>query len=206
MADNKASLFWDKFITIKDRLMDIDSLSEDKAEELLLLLDGYLKDFSQGVDFILSDLTANGRDILLTANGDEEFFQDVIELVQSAPVMDFWTVTAFLQPQGKNQSAEYEDTSLNSKDLYFIPMESDEQKDKIGLMIAGKNLQKNDEVLSCAYLLCEKMIGEYNATTLTGYFDVGNLPDNFEDEGYLPLDYLPDFIQWKIDSLNKTDK
>ncbi|MBR1626289.1 MAG: hypothetical protein IJ681_04005 [Bacteroidales bacterium] len=202
---DKALVFWDKFLEIKDPLMDIDELDEDKAEELLLKLDSLLKNYSEGVEFELGDLTSDGRELNFTALGDETFFPDVICLMENAPVLDFWQITAFSKPEGKNVSIDYEGISLHSKDMFFIPMESENAVDKIGIKVACKNLKKTDDMLAACYFLCEKMIGEYYATTLIDYFDIEQLPADYEEQGYLPLDYLPDFTQWKIERIETAE-
>lgn len=198
---DKALKFWESFFTIKDKLMDIDDLDDNLIDELLTNLDGYLKKYSSGVDFILSDLTSNGRELIFTANGDEDFFKDVITLVENAPVLDFWTITAFSKPEGKNAVMENDGLTLKSRDLFFLPLESDTVKDKIGLNVGIRNITDYDLFLSTAYLLCEKMIGEYDATTLIDFFDVVELPRDYDNAGFLPLDYLPDFVQWKIERM-----
>lgn len=200
----KALTFWDKFQSIKDSLMDIDSFEEKKADELLNSLDKILKEYSLGVEFILGDLDSNGRELNFTAYSDEDYFEDVICLVENTPIMDFWNVTAFLKAEGKRATIDYEGIHLASKDLFFLPMESDDIISKIGLKVAGKNLKITDNNLNACYLLCEKMIGEYNATTLIDYFDIDILPSDYQEQGFLPLDYLPDFVEWKIERIEKT--
>lgn len=196
----RQKVFWDSFLQVKDRLMDIDALEDKQAEVLLEQLDKYLKAYNENIDFILGDLTPQGRTITFTCQGQKEFFDDVIALSESAPVMDFWDVQAFLPAMGKNQQYEYEGIVLKSKDLYFLPLESNTVKDKIGIKVALKSNQSHDDLFVCAYLLCERMIGEYNAAMFVDYFDIQILKDNKQPQDYLPLDYLPDFIQWKIDS------
>ncbi|MBQ7985148.1 MAG: hypothetical protein IJ250_05880 [Bacteroidales bacterium] len=197
--ENKAEKFWNDFLKIKDDLMDIDSLNEEKSEQLLLKLDGKLKQYSQGIDFILGDISEHGRTLTLTANGDEDFFDDVITLAENAPVMDFWNICTFMPAEGKNQTMESDGVKLSSDNLYFLPMESNDLNDKIGLKIAGKNLINNDDNMNCAYLLCEKMIGEYNCAVMIRYFEITELPSDYEKKGFLPLNYLPDFTEWKIE-------
>ena len=60
----KADKFWKNFLTIKDELLDIDSLDDRKAEELLLVLDKYLKEFQQVL--ILNFQTLLRREGILT--------------------------------------------------------------------------------------------------------------------------------------------
>ena len=151
---DKALKFWESFLTIKDKLMDIDDLDDNLIDELLTNLDGELKKYSFGVDFILSDLTSNGRELIFTANGDKDFFEDVITLVENAPILDFWTITAFSKPEGKNAEIDTDGLTLKSIDLFFLPLESDTIKDKIGLNVGIRNITDYDLFLSTAYLLC----------------------------------------------------
>ena len=61
-----------------------------------------------------------------------------------------------------------------------------------------KKVADNDDFNICAYLLIEKMIGEFYATTLIEYFDLVVLPDNYKEENFMPLDNLPDYVAWFV--------
>ncbi|MBQ9254296.1 MAG: hypothetical protein IJ180_05945 [Bacteroidales bacterium] len=198
---NKFEIFWQEFETIKDNLMDIDSLNDKQADKLLLKLDGMLKKVSAGVDFILGDLTPEGRSLTLTANGDIEFFDDVEALMENAPAINLWRFEGFLPPKGKKCSINYEGYYLKSENMYCIPMESDEIKDKIGLIVGVKDKKEDDDFLSACYLLIEKMIGEYYAATLIDYFEIQQLPNNLKETDFIPLDTFPDFVSWKVEQI-----
>jgi hypothetical protein len=62
----KAEEFWKKFEGYKDLIMDIDSLDTAEGDKLLERLDGDLKEYSEGIDFILGDLTDKGRTLTFT--------------------------------------------------------------------------------------------------------------------------------------------
>ncbi|MBQ0113906.1 MAG: hypothetical protein KBT03_12320 [Bacteroidales bacterium] len=202
---NKIEIFWEEFSKIKDALMDIDSLNDNDADKLLLDLDSMLKKASSGVDFILGDLTVDGRTLIFTANGDIDFFDDVIAIVENAPAINLWRFEGFLPPEGKKCSIKYEKYYFKSSDLYFIPLESEEIQDKIGLRIGVKKKENNDDFTMACYMLVEKMIGEYYATTLIDYFEVEVLPADIESSDYIPLDNLPDFVSWKIEKINNAE-
>ena len=206
MAKITAKEFWKRFKSKKDKLMDIDSLKENEIDSLMNEVDKDLKEYSSGLDFILGDLNEKGRTITFTANDDEEYFSDVETLCENSPLIDFWQVESFVAPQGKNAEVESEDGKkrIRSKDLFFIPMESDEKTDKIGLTIGIKGYKEDDQEMTfLLYSLVEKMIGEYNTVKMIAYFDVCPLPSNPKQEGFLPLTQLPDFVQWKIEKMKK---
>lgn len=202
---NKIEIFWEEFSKIKDALMDIDSLNDNDADKLLLDLDSMLKKVSSGVDFILGDLTVDGRTLIFTANGDIDFFDDVIAIVENAPAINLWRFEGFLPPEGKKCSIKYEKYYFKSSDLYFIPLESEEIQDKIGLRIGVKKKENDDDFTMACYILVEKMIGEYYATILIDYFEVEVLPADIESSDYIPLDNLPDFVSWKIEKINNAE-
>ena len=61
-----AQEFWNSFETYKDLLMDIDSAEKGEAEALLQRLDNDLKQYSEGIDFVLGDLSDKGRTLTFT--------------------------------------------------------------------------------------------------------------------------------------------
>ncbi len=200
--------FWDWFLSKNEFLMDIDNLPEEEKEALLEEFDAVLATYSQGISYEISSLSTNGRKITFSAEGDEEYFEDVIELCTDVPILDFWNIIAFKQPQGSNVKIKFEDYSLNSKDLWFIPLENAENElsEKFGLKIALKDCKEDDEdQLIAVYSLIEAMIGEYDSTTLLEYFELCPLPDNPEAEDFIPLTQLPEFVDWHLDKIENSN-
>lgn len=193
-----AEKFWQEFDKVRDTLMDIDSLKETEAEKVLLNFDKQLKKYCEGLDFILGDLTPKGRTLTITANGEVKYFPFVEELMDNAPEFNLWKLEGFLQPEGKHVSMKYGGYSLRSWEMFFVPLENEEEKTEMGIRIGVKKMIDKDDFKICAYLLIEKMIGEYYANTLIKYFDLVVLPVNYEEENFLPLDNLPDYVAWFV--------
>jgi hypothetical protein len=196
--------FWKWFQEKSEFLMDIDNMDPIKAEDLMNEFEQVLASYSEGMSFEMSELDANGRTIIFSAEGDEDFFDDVIQLCENAPVLDFWEIVAFKQPQGSKVKIKFENYVLNSKDLWFIPMENEEDdiEEKIGLEIAIKGYNEEDEdQLIAVYSLIEAMIGEYDCTTLLGYFELCEMPESPELDGFIPLTELPEYIDWYINNI-----
>lgn len=185
--------------------MDIDSLKDDEAEKVLLSLDDKLKQYCEGLDFVLGDLSSNGRTFTITANGEEEFFPRVEELMSYAPEFNLWKLEGYLQAQGKHCTEKYGKYLLKSKDLFFVPLENEENPEQVGVEIGLRNFVEDEDLKVCCFLLIEKMIGEYYAGTLVKYFDVVPLPESYEEENFLPLDDLPDYIAWHLDKNKSRD-
>lgn len=196
-----AEVFWHEFDKVKDTLMDIDSLSDKEADKVLWDLDKKLKKYSKGLDFILGDLTKQGRTFTITANGDEEYFTFVEGLMEYAPEFNLWKLQGYLPPEGNHQVMKYNGYTLRSWEMFFVPLVKEDDETKVGLRIGVRKFIDDDDFNICAYLLIEKMIGEYNATKFIEYFDIVALPKDFEQQHYMPLDNLPDYIAWVIKGL-----
>lgn len=193
----KAEEFWKKFEGYKDLIMDIDSLDTAEGDELLERLDGDLKEYSEGVDFILGDLTDKGRTLTFTTEGDVDYFDDLIALCEEAPVLDFWDIIAFKPAKGSNVNITFEKHRISSKNLWFMPLESEEEKEKVGLRVALKEFVEDDEDLIIAvYSLIEQMLGEYDTAMLLGYLELCSLGDKPEEEGFHPMTDLPEYMEW----------
>ncbi|MBR1769534.1 MAG: hypothetical protein IJ748_03660 [Bacteroidales bacterium] len=200
-----AEVFWNEFLLLKDRLMDIDSLNDKEADKLLITLDKKLKKYSSGLDFVLGDLTSKGRTFTVTANGDEKYFPFLEELMDYAPEINLWKIEGFLPAEGKHCTMKYGGYTLRSWEMYFVPLENEEEQSGIGLRIAVNRLIDKDDFKVCAYLLIEKMIGEYYAAKLIKYFDVVKLPETWKEENYMPLDNLPDYIVWVANGIKMSE-
>lgn len=196
--------FWNWFSSKSEFLMDIDNLEENESEILMNEFSEVLESYSEGMGFEIGPLTSQGREIVFSAEGDQDYFDDVIELCTNTPILDFWDIIAFKQPKGPKVKINFEGYSLNSKDVWFMPLENEDDLDYdlMGLRIALKGHKQDDEdQLIAVYSLIEEMIGEYDCATLIGYFDITELPQEPEKEGYIPLLQLQEYVDWHMNKI-----
>lgn len=187
--------FWKRFQEKSDKLMDLDSLNKEEKEELLNSVDNDLKQYSEGLSLEIGKLGTNGRKLTLTAEGDVDYFEDLINLYEQSPVLDFWDIVAFKQGKGANVNITFENYKLSSKNMWFIPMENPEDPEQLGLQIALDIKETEDEdLLVAVYSLIEEMIGEYECATILSYFELISISENMEGQGFKPLNELPEFI------------
>lgn len=187
--------FWNRFKEKSDKLMDLDSLSPVEKDEVLDSIDSDLKQYSEGLSLEIGKLSINGRKLTLTAEGDVDYFEDLINLYEQSPVLDFWDIVAFKQGKGANVNISFENYHLSSKKMWFMPMENQEDEQMLGLQIALDAKETEDEdLLVAVYSLIEEMIGEYECATLLSYFELTTISDNMQEKGFKPLTELPEFI------------
>ena len=73
--------FWNRFKSKSDKLMDLDSLNTEEKDEALNSIDSDLKQYSEGLSLEIGKLGTNGRKLTLTAEGDVDYFEDLINLL-----------------------------------------------------------------------------------------------------------------------------
>ena len=123
--------FWNRFKEKSDKLMDLDSLDSKEQDEILNSVDSDLKQYSQGLSLEIGKLGTNGRKLTLTAEGDVDYFEDLINLYEQSPILDFWDIVAFKQGKGANVSISFENYHLSSKKMWFMPVVMIVKDDKI---------------------------------------------------------------------------
>ncbi|MDR1006182.1 MAG: hypothetical protein LBL74_04890 [Bacteroidales bacterium] len=188
---------WMWFSEHKDTLMDIDALDEEAAEAVLLEFDEVLKQYSEGIDFELGDLTQKGRTLLLTTGGNADYFEDVFDLCEQAPILDFWEIIPLRQPQGEKAVIRYGKYHYKAKELYFVPLESDNEEDGVGIRVGISNYEQDEEEQYIAvYSLVEAIAGEYECGTMIDYFELCSLPADIKNTDFIPLTDLPEFLLW----------
>ena len=80
--------------------------------------------------------------------------------------------------------------------MYFQQLENEEEPDILGVRVALKHQQTDDEdFLVGVYVTLEAMIGEFDCATLLGYLDICSIPENPEKENFYPLTDFPKFIK-----------
>ena len=195
--NEKTDKFWNWFIANNERLTMLSEYNDDDKQKLLNELQDALTEYCDGLSFDMGDQTQNGRQLVFTAEGDIELFRYVVELVENAPDLDWWEFIPFKQPYGENVKIHFDKYHLDSQKMYFLQLENEEEPDILGLRIALKNADSDDEdLLVAVYVTLEAMIGEFDCATLLGYFELCEIPEDPKAEGFKPLTDFPKFIEW----------
>ena len=189
--------FWNWFGDNNEQLTMLADLEEQEQMTLLNRLQQQLDAYCEGLSYEMSDPTPTGRTLTFSAEGDTELFRYVIELTDNAPDFDWWDFVAFKQPKGKDLKVTFDKYLFNTKEMYFMQLENEEEPDILGIRVALDNSAKDDEdLLVGVYVTLEALIGEFDCATLIGYLDTCPLPKEPFKEGFRPLDDLPEFVDW----------
>lgn len=193
----KQELFWQWFADNNEQLTMIGELNDSDRQHLLDQLQRQLDAYCEGLTFEIGDPTPSGRTLTISAEGDMDLFRYVLELTDNAPDFDWWEVIAFKQPKGTDLKVTFDKYHFDTKKMYFMQLESDEEPDILGVRVALPDpVKDDDDQLVGVYVTLEAMIGEFDCSTLVGYLDTCAIPADPKKEGFRPLDDFPDFVEW----------
>ena len=204
--DKTPEIFWNWFVANLERLTMLNDLDEAQRQSLIDEMQRQLDAYCEGLTFEIGEQTAQGRTLTISAEGDFDLFRYVVELADSAPVLDWWEIVPFRQPKGKNLKVIFDKYTFETGKMAFVQLENEEEPDIIGLRIALPNLPgglkpkpgglDDDDLLVGAYVTVEALIGEFDCTTIIGYIELCPMPKEAFKAGFRPLDDLPEFVEW----------
>ncbi len=195
---SKEQQFWNWFKENEAEYFFLNQIDDNNEKERLL--DELLKRlhlYSDKLFFEIGGYPDKKQDLIITAEGNADFFDKVESLVKQAPILEYWTIIAFKPAIGFG-TIEYNSIKLNPETMRFNPL-SNKTSSKIGLRVHIDNFSsvREKDFLQAVYLLLDNVLGEKAAALEIGYVDVKKMPPIPEKEDLIELIKLPRYIQWK---------
>src|SRR6202035_3750212 len=175
------------------------SLDEEVKEKLMNDLLIQLNKYCDKIYFEIGGHPDGDQELIITAEGDKNYFEKVERLISAAPLIDNWTFFSLIPPVEGHFKSKWDDLELNTEDLWFLPLSIEESED-LGLRIFIKNydLVKDNKILmTLLYKMLDSILGEKSFAIDIQYVDAELQPDDPEEEGMYQLLELPDYIKWR---------
>lgn len=200
------SQFWKWFKDNNKAYTFLNSIEEETKEKLLNEFLKQLHKYCDSVYFEIGGYPDGDQELIITAEGDKNYFGKVEELVNAAPKIDGWTFIAFKPPMPDNFKSKWDDLELDTKNMWFLPLSNDKTQDLgIRVCFSNQDLIKNNETLTpLLYKMLETIVGEKSFALDIHYVDTDLLPDDPEQEGLYPILELPNYIQWHKSQATKS--
>jgi hypothetical protein len=200
---SKEQQFWDWFKENEAKYFFLNQINDDNEKERLL--DDFLSHLHEYCDQLFFEVGGHPnekQDLIITAEGHMDFFDEVETLVKKAPQLEYWNVLAF-KPIKEDFITNYNGIELDPKTMYFIPLNNKGSK-KLGLRIYIDNYSSTNEkdFLTATYLVLDNILGEISNALDIGYIEIESLPSIPEREELIELTKLPKYIKWKKNKLN----
>lgn len=133
--------YWNYFQSNNKMFLSILEWEEKDRNEKFIKLDRLLHQYNNVLHSVIK-LNHNSAELIITADGNSKSFDAAEKLVEQAPKIKNWKITALHQPEDNNKKQgkylQYKDILLKTKEICFVPYEV-ENTNKIGLLILLKN-------------------------------------------------------------------
>lgn len=196
---NEINDFWDWFLSNQHKYLFLDEVTEVEKEILLSEFLDKLHLYNVNVYFEIGEDIEGLKEIIITANGNQEYFENVEALVKQAPEINGWKVTAFKPALNPGFTITYNNISFSPKSIIFIPLENPEYPGKFGLQICYYNYDENtkDTFQNVSYLLLDAILGEKIFSQDVVFVKSTAVPENISEFTFYHLDYLAEYIKLK---------
>jgi hypothetical protein len=167
--------FWDWFQKNEAQYFFLNQISddEDEKENLLETFLNHLHNYCDRLFFEIGGLPDEKQDLIITAEGDTDYFAQVEMLVNTAPLLEHWNFIAF-KPARQDYTIEYNNITLDPNTLWFIPLNSNNNPQKIGIRLYADEYDETEEedFLTASYLVLDNVLGEKSNALDIGYVEL----------------------------------
>lgn len=193
---NSADEFWNWFKENNKAYIFLNSVDENVKGKLLDNFMERLHAYSRKIYFEIGGHPDEDQELIITAEGNKEYFKIVQELIDTAPQIKGWRFIAFKPSMKGHFKSKWDELQLNTEDMWFAALSNEEDSD-LGIRIYFKShdlIKDNKILMTLIYKMLDTILGEKSFVLDIDYVDTDLQPDNPEEEGLYPILELPDYI------------
>lgn len=175
--------FWNWFCDHTDDFSQIRTGKEPVCKELHANLDKV----KRGLTFAFGHLESDLKEFVVSADGIVSLFEDVQGLVDAAPAISGWKITAF-RPPTQELSVQIGDISVNPEDIWFS---AEANGDRANIKLYIRDAQRlGKQAAAFGFLILDMALGEYAVEMRLCGMEMADLPGDPKSAGLLPVSML----------------
>ena len=187
----KINTFWNWFQDNNQTIKNGINETPKNQKHISFWLSKNLSYYCKEIDFMIV-FPKNGNtksELIITANGNPEYFNHVLDLVDNAPQLKTWKFTAFIQPteriddiiKGLDEPYIFHEMTLKASELTFLPLKYHEVTHKFDIVVFLKNynLYCDTKTLQQAiFIIMQDIVGEKSLFQNINFVQLAQVPDN----------------------------
>ena len=166
---------------------------EQNTDEVASLVTEKIKTIHPNIYFEIPFLVTNDkRDFIISADGDYDVFDEVIDLCDIAPTYTHWNIIPFRpRTYQEDQTIDMDGITLSYEDIYFQYDLTDLPID-VNVYIRGYD-GKDNRFIHAYFILLDTLIGEFDAVTVIGETSVHTLTEE-DIPNLIPIKKIRDLV------------
>jgi hypothetical protein len=195
----KSEAFWSWFVENEKSYTFLASLEPSVNEELLDNFLTRLHEYCDELYFEIGGLPDQDQELIITAEGNKDYFPAVEELIRDAPSIPGWVFIAFKQPTDGHFKSEWGDIELDTQEIWFDPLNS-KTSTGIGIRVYVPNfdlIKENESTNPLLLKMIDTIIGEKAFASDLEYIEFASQIADPEEGGQISIIELSDYIGWR---------
>lgn len=187
----KINIFWNWFQdnnqTIKNLINEIPKSQKQISHLIKHRLGFYCKELDYII--IFPKKPTQKTELIITANGNPEYFTQVTELIKYAPILKHWKFTAFIQPtenideimDGLDEPFVFQEIRIKTSEIKFLPLAYDEKTKKLDIRIYLKNYNIHCDTKTwnqAIYIIIQDLLAEKVRYQNINFVQLSQMPSN----------------------------
>ena len=169
----KIKTFWNWFQDNHQMIYNLQTETAKKRKHINFWMLKHLNYYSTGISYMINfqKRPKKKATLIITANGNPEYFRVVTDLIDQAPVIKNWTFEAFIQPTEDLELVMDElddpfiinDITIKASQAKFLPFNCDEKGDKFDILVFLKNYNihcNTHNWTQAIYIIMQLLFGE----------------------------------------------
>ncbi len=195
----KIKQFWEWFSKNNVKYSFTNTVDENTKEKMLDELQEQLHKYNKHLYFEIGNKENEYSELIITAEGNIDHFDDVEVLVKNAPAIPKWKITAFKPAMGSNYTINYGNKIFDPGKIIFIPYSYPENETVVGIRVCFPDFNEDEKDIFKwgTYLTIDSVIGEKSSAKDVDYLEVAQTPENIEDYNFWYLADLEQYIKLK---------
>jgi hypothetical protein len=193
-----AVVFWQWFVDNEHRFTNLNKSESNQALVFLEELIDQMAPFNPYLKALAGPHNDHQYELIITADGDIALFNKVEELVQAAPSLDKWVITAHKPALGFEEiSIELYEREFSAQTTQFYPVIDEHYPDEVAIVITHTeyNAEEDEQFQAGSKIYIENGLGELNTATKIDHYETGPLPGNGID--VIPITKLAEYLNWR---------
>jgi hypothetical protein len=190
----KINTFWNWFQDNNQTIKNLINETQKMQKHLYFWLHRHLGYYCKELDFIIifPKKEKEKAELIITANGNPEYFAQVTELINKAPALRHWKFTAFIQPtenidkiiEGLDEPHIFQEITIKTSEIKFLPLNYDDQTKKLDIKVYLKNFKIycNTKTWEQAiYIIIQDLLGEKSVYQNINFVQLAQMPSDNND-------------------------